>query len=187
MNVPDAQAAGMAAAQRILREIFATPEGRNQIVSAANKIGLSPEAQLQADADARAAALIDARLKPIEDAEKARAEAAQKAAEESAKLAAEKAEAEARSKYGLTDQGIEAVRKLQKERGIADPRDAAELLVGRGTDGLTLPASEAAAARETPAQKAQRELLRRDPTEWARNELRAGLGDIRARAARSHV
>lgn len=184
MEVADAQLAGLVAAQQLLQRMWQTPEGRSQVLSASRDAGFSPEAQIAADEAKRIEALVDARVKPIEDARKADIERAEKADADRASAAVASKEAEAKKLFGLTDKGIELVRQLQKERGIADPRDAAELLVARGAPELASPGAEPLRQPETAAQKARSEMLRKDPLSWARLEMQDGLREIR-RTARS--
>lgn len=81
------------------------------------------------------------------------------------------------SQNRLTKQGVESVSKLMQERGIADPRDAAELLIARG-GAASVTAQASAIPQETPEQKERASLLGRDAREWAHREFSDGVRAI---------
>lgn len=93
--------------------------------------------------------------------------------------------AAARGKYGLTDEGLEAVKKLMVDQRIDDPMIAAELLDGRARRERKVSAPlgrpqriGADMARDAEKEKA----LYADPHAWAQQELLDGLRDIERRA-----
>lgn len=185
MEIADGQVAGLVAAQQLVQRLWQTPDGRAILTRVSGEAGMSPEAQIAADKAAEIAAMVDARIKPLEDAHKARAEADAKADSDRAAAHAASREAEARKLFGLTEKGLEAVRELQKERGIADPCDAAELMVARGAPILAQPSAAPLLEPETEAQKTRNKLKSADPVKWAGLEIQEGIQALQRSAERN--
>lgn len=94
--------------------------------------------------------------------------------------------AAARSKYSLTDEGLEAVKKLMIEQKIENPMLAAEVLDGRARRERKIapPAGRPQRVGADMLKDAENEkALYADPYAWAQQELLDGLRKLEQREA----